>query len=347
MKITMGDNSARGLALQVTGALLLLAGCGLAAITEHGLISFRAAASRHGGEVIELHADALPQPGQHGYMARMVGIPQVIEAPHDPDFNLQVNTPVLVRHVEMFQWREVRIGSAVHYEMDWVDRPLDASHFEQPRGHTNPAAFPIAGRQFDAGLVQMGGFKLSPSLLHAMPGSVRVNPQLSDLPENLAASFSRYGDYLVTSEHPDDPRLGDVRVSWDEVPLQQLTIVARIDGDRMVPAADAADGNGLDVEVGDVPLLDVFPDLPIPPQFVLARRVASLLLAALGLFMLGSRQHVRGDPLLAATVACLLVGSLASVLWLGRNDTQALLGWLAVALPGLLGTIWRLRRRPV
>ena len=295
--------------------------------------------------MIELAADAHPQPGQHGSMARIVGIPEVIEAPHDPDFNLQVNAPVLVRHVEMFQWREIRIGSSVHYEMDWVDRPLDASRFEQPRGHANPSNFPISGKRFDAGLVQMGGFKLSPDILHAMPGSVRVSPQLSDLPANLAASFSRYRDYLMTSVRPDDARLGDVRVSWDEVPLQQLTIVARINGDRLVPAAGVADGKGLDVEVGDVPLLDVFPDLPIPPKFVLAKRVLSLLLATLGMFLLGSGKSVRSDPLLAAAVASLVVSSVASVLWMG-GDRQTLLGWLVVALLGLLGTTWRLKRRP-
>ncbi|MCW8808184.1 MAG: TMEM43 family protein [Rhodanobacter sp.] len=344
MKIAM-VKSVRGLALQVVGALLVLAGIGLVATIAHGLIDFRTAASRHGGEVIELTADAHPQSGQHGYMARIVGIPEVIEAPHDPDFNLQVDAPILIRHVEMFQWREIRIGGSVHYEMDWVDRPLDASRFEQPHGHANPANFPIDGKRFDAGLVQMGGFKLSPDILHAMPGSVRVSPQLSDLPANLAASFSRYRDYLVTSARPGDPRLGDVRVSWEAVPLQQLTIVARIDGDRMVPAAGAADGKGLDVEVGNVPLLDVYPDLPIPPEFVLAKRILSLLLAALGVFLLGSRQPVRGDLLLAAAVASLVVGSVASVLWVG-GDRQTLLGWLAVALLGLLGTTWRLKRRP-
>ena len=163
--------SLHGLLLNIVGALLMLAGIGLVAMTAHGLINYRAAARRHGGEVIDLGTNAQPQPGQHGYMARIVGMPKVVEVPHDPDFNLQVNTPVLVRHVEMFQWREIRIGDSVHYELDWVDRPMDASHFADPRGHTNPASFPISGKRFDAGLVQMGGFKLGPVLLHALPGS--------------------------------------------------------------------------------------------------------------------------------------------------------------------------------
>ncbi len=272
--------SMRGLVLNVVGALLVLAGIGLVAMTARSLLNYRAVASLHGGEVVDLGANAQPGAGQHGSMVRVVGTPTVVEAPHDPDFNLRVNTTMLVRHVEMFQWREVRVGSGVHYELDWVDHLLDAGHFEDPKGHANPVSFPISGKQFDAGLVQIGGFKLGPVLLHAIPGTQRITPDPGALPENLAASFSRYQDYLVTSARPGDPRLGDVRVSWNEVPLQQLTIVGRIDGDRLVAATDAADGKGYVVQVGDVPVLDVFPDLPVPPEFVLSWRILAVLLAS-------------------------------------------------------------------
>lgn len=333
----------RKLLLNVIGALLVLAGIGLAAVTARSLLNYRAVASLHGGEVIDLGMNSPPSGGQHGSMARVVGTPTVVEAPRDPDFNLLANTPVLVRHVEMFQWREVRFGSNVHYELDWVDHLLDASHFEEPQGHANPASFPISGKQFDAGLVRLAGFGLGPALLHAIPGTQRVTPDPSALPANLAASFSRYQDYLVTSARPGDPRLGDVRVSWNEVPLQELTVVGRIDGDQLVAATDAADGKGYVVQVGDVPVLDIFPDLPIPPEFVWSWRVLAVLLASLGAFLLLSAQRNRHDPLLALGLGALAVGIVASVLWLG-DDTRTMWGWLALAALGLLLTGWRLRR---
>lgn len=335
--------SVHGLVLNIIGALLILAGVGLAAVTARSLLNYRAVASLHGGEVVNLGANAQPGAGQHGAMVRVVGTPTVVEAPHDPDFNLRTNTPVLVRHVEMFQWREVRFGSSVHYELDWVDHLLDASHFEDPKGHANPVSFPISGKQFDAGLVQIGGFKLGPVLLHAIPGTQRITPDPGSLPENLAASFSHYQDYLVTSAQPGDPRLGDVRVSWNEVPLQELTIVGRIDGDRLVAATDAADGKGFVVQVGDVPVLDLFPDLPVPPEFVLSWRILAVLLASLGAFLLLSTQRDRHDPLLALGLGALAVGIVASVLWLG-DDTRTMCGWLALTVLSLLLTGWRLRR---
>jgi hypothetical protein len=337
------DEPLRRLALNTCGAVLVLAGIGLVAMTSRGLLNYRAAAARHGGEVMDLGTEAQPQPGQHGSMARLVGTPTVVEAPRDPEFNQRVNTPVLTRHVEMFQWREVRIGDGVHYELDWVDRPLDARRFREPAGHANPASFPISGKQFDAGMVQLGGFKLGPVLLHALPGAQRVTPEPKSLPENLVASFSRDGDYLVTSANPGDPRLGDVRVSWDAVPLQQVTVVGRLDGDQIVAATDAADGKGYDVQIGDVPVLDLFPDLPVPPGSVTAQRLLALLLAALGAFLLLSTQQNRRDVLLALGLGGLGVGTVASVLWVG-GDSRTLCGWLAVALLSLLLTVWRVRR---
>src|SRR6185437_1543456 len=144
---------------------------------------------------------------------------------------------------------------------------------------------------------------------------------------------------------PDAPRLGDLRVSWDAVPLQQLTIVGRLDGARLGAATGAADGKGYQVQVGDVPLLDLFPDLPVPPEFVMIWRIVSVLLAALGALVLLSAQRRRNDPLLALGLGAIGVGSVASIIWLGGENAHALGGWLVVALVGVALSIWCLRRR--
>lgn len=335
------------LAWNMLGALLVLAGVGLAAMTARSLLDYRAVAAQHGGEVIDLGTSVHPRAGQHGYMARLVGTPQVVESPHDPEFNLSVKTPLLKRHAEMFQWREISIGNQVHYELDWVDHLVDAEKFSEPRGHNNPASFPLSNKQFVAGLVQLGGFKLGPALVHALPGSHLTTPDPAVLPENLAASFSKYHDYLVTSANPADPRLGDVRVSWEEVPLQQMTVVARVDGSRLVAATDAADGKGYQVQLGDVSLLDLFPDLPIPPDFLFFQRVLAVLLAALGAFvMLSAQRDPRRDVLLALGLGALVVGGVTSVLWMMGSLGIAFFGWLVVTLAGLGLIVWRLRQQP-
>ena len=333
----------RALLLRGGGALLLIAGLGLAAITERSLLLLHQAAARHGGDVVEAGANG-PQPGQHGSMVLVSGTPEVVEQPRDEDFNLSAATPVLQRRVEMFQWREVSIGDQVHYELDWADGWQDSDKFRQPRGHANPPRVPLHGRQFLAGLVRVGGFELDPVLIRALPGSEPVAPDPAHLPANLAASFSLHDHYLTTSANPAAPRLGDVRVSWQAVPLQPVTIFARLDGNRLVPAPQADEGPGYEVQVGQRSLSDVLPDVPDPPQLTTLRRLGAMLLAAAGSFLLLWDRRRRGtDVLLAVAVGVTAIGAVSCACWLG-GDWPPVLNWLAVTVAGALAVVVLHRR---
>lgn len=326
------------------GALLLLIGVGLAAITEHSLLSLHQAEASHGGDVVEAGANG-PQPGLHGSMVLVSGTPQVVEQPHDDDFNLAADTPVLQRRVEMFQWREVNIGGQVHYELDWSDHWQDSARFEQPKGHVNPPRLPLQSRQFVAELVRVGGFTLGPKLIQALPGSVSISPEAAHLPANLAASFSRDHDYLTTSADPADPHIGDVRVSWQAVPLQPVTVFARLDGNRLVAGPSNGDGHGYQVQVGTRSLGDVLPDLPEPPPLVTLRRIGAMLLAAGGTFLLLLDRRRRGsDLLLALAVGVSAIGAVSCACWLG-GDGSMVLRWLALTVAGALVVV--LLQRPL
>jgi hypothetical protein len=317
------------------GAALLIAGLGLAAITERGLLMHHQAAARHGGDVVEAGSDG-PQPGLGGSMVLVSGTPEVVEEPRDADFNLNVATPALNRHVEMFQWREVRVGGDVHYELDWSEQWQDPRKFQQPRGHANPASMPLQSHRFVAGVVRVSGFRLGPVLIDALPGAQAVTPDPGKLPANLAASFSLYHDYLTTSANPGSPRLGDVRVSWQAVPLQPVTVFARLDGDRLVRADRTEDGQGYQVQVGVRSLSDVLPDVPEPPEFTTARRVGAILLAALGAFLLlWERRRRGGDVVLALAIGVAAIGAVSCASRLG-GDWPPVLNWLAVTACGVL-----------
>jgi hypothetical protein len=328
---------------RVLGVLLLLAGAGLVAMTEQGLLDNRHASDRHGGQIVDIGDGASPGPGQHGSLVRVSGPVRVVEEPYDPEFGQRAHAPVLIRHVEMFQWREIRVGSDVHYEQDWVDRPIDSRRFAQPSGHANPERFPIEGKQFDAGQVRVGSYALSAPLLHALPGGNLIAPDAKTLPANLAASFSLNDNYFTTSAHIERPKLGDLRVSWEAVPSQVVTVFAQVSGDQLVPSASATDGKGFDVQTGDRSLVDVVPDVPAPPSFVWLRRAAALLLAMVGaLLLLPERPRTHHDLLLAVGSGALLVSAVACVMWLGTD--MAVGGvWFGLALLGLAVAVWRLR----
>ena len=334
--------SIRELLLPALGAVVLLIGVGVAAVTEKGQIDYRAQMMRHGGDVLDLGANGRPDADVQGYMVRVVGPLQVVESPLDTQFNQQTNQPVLIRHVQMFQWHQMKYGGPVSYELDWEDKPIDSSHFDHPEGHSNPGSFPIESAQFDAGLVRVNDFVLSPALVHALTGSQPIAPDLRNLPSNLAASFSLYDDHLVTSAVPSNPQVGDLRVSWDAVPVQTVTIVAKVDGNKLIPASDAADGVGFAVQDGDVPISDIFSDLPLPPEHRWLRRIFALVLATLGTALLLRWHYNRIDPILAPAIAVLVISAIDAVLWLGNDN--ALAGWLSgLMLVGIALTVWRAR----
>ncbi|GLQ97044.1 TMEM43 family protein [Dyella mobilis] len=326
--------------LPALGAVIMLIGVGIAAVTEKGHVDYRAQMERHGGDVLNLGSNGRPDAGEQGYMVRVVGPLQVVEAPLDRQFNQQSNQPVLIRHVQMFQWHEVHYGGPAAYELDWEDQPIDSSHFEHPAGHVNPGKFPLQSEQFDAGLVRVNDFMLDPALVHALVGSQPVSPDLRSLPSNLAASFSLYNNSLVTSAVPSAPQLGDLRVSWEAVPIQDVTVVAKVSGNKLIPASDAADGVGFAVQSGDVSLADIFPDLPVPPDYSWLRRIVSILLATLGAALLLRWHYQRIDAVLAPAIAVSVIGAVDAVLWLGNDNTRAL-GWFLLSLIGVALTAWR------
>lgn len=331
---------------RLAGTALLLVGLGVIAWNERRVMDYNASVARHGGSaVLDLGAEGRPSSGQYGSLTRVTGMPQVFDAPRDKEFNVRADSPILIRHVEMFQWREITVGGDSHYELDWVDRPVDASTFTQPAGHVNPGAFPIQGRQFEAGEVKLGHFRLSPTILRAFPGREDITADDGKLPPNLAATFQRADDGLVTSAKPAHPRLGDLRITWEAVPLQAMTVLARIDGDTLVPGTPTREGDaGFDVQVGERSLLDVMPALPQPPAGVMLVRLAAFLSAAVGAFLLACHSRLRRDVLFAIGIGAVVVSAVAGVMWMA-GDAMAASVWLLVAVLGAGLAIWRVQQR--
>lgn len=328
--------------IRAGGAALLVFGALLALTTERDVVAYRAALQQHGGAVIDL-GHALEARGDlEGRMVRIVGTPRVVESPYDADFNQQVATPVLTRHVEMFQWRELRLGGRATYEQDWAAAPQDSSRFQQPAGHHNPGVFPITGAQFPAGKVMLGPYVLDAALVRSLPGSEPVPPDARALPANLAATFVAHAGTLVTSSHPGAPELGDLLVSWTAVPMQEVTVLARVAGDRLVAVPNPANGSGYEVNVGDSSVLEMRPDMAAAPALPWVRRLLGLLLAAIGVALTGWRAGTRADARLMAGGGLLVGGASAALPWFGASTSVAA-AWIVLAVIGLALLVWRRR----
>lgn len=327
---------------RIAGCALLALALLLLAATERAARQRVAAEDAIGGFVLT-GADAQPGPGVEGNLVLVGGVPEVVSLPTDLQFAVTAPAPALIRKVEMFQWREIPAlgGGAPSYELDWVDRAVDSSRFRQPRGHENPGAFPFEGARFYAPSVRLAGYALSQPLLQAIPGYEACAPDLSRLPPNLAASFQAVDNALTTSVDPASPRLGDLRVSWAVVPLQAITVIARVQNGTLVPVAGADGVAAARVQLGVRSLSDMLPDMPDAPRYAWARRALSLLLAWGGAMLLLNGR--RRDEIAALLLAAAPLAALGGALWLDTRSFAAVALFALAALAGG-GALLRMKR---
>lgn len=327
---------------RIAGCVLVALALLLLASTERSARERAAAEDAIGGAVL---TDAEPGPGAEGSVVLVSGTPEVVSLPTDLQFAVSAKAPVLLRKVEMFQWRELAFGGGPpSYEVDWVDHPVDSSRFARPAGHGNPGAFPFAAARFVAPSVRLGGFTLSEALLQAIPGYEPYAPGFSQLPPNLAASFQPADGALVTSAEPASPRLGDLRVSWAVVPLQPITVIARVQNGALMPVIGSDGEAHARVQLGERSLTDMLPAMPEAPRYAWARRALALLLAWGGAMLLsgGSRRAGR-DEIAALLLAAVPLAAVAGALWLGTRDAIAIALFVVAVLAGA-GVMLRLRR---
>lgn len=331
-----------GVLLALAGLILVIVAAGIVVGNERTVLAFRAASARHGGEVVDLGHDAVPDRGLYGHMVRVSGVPRIVQPPVDPVFAARADTTMLQRVVEMFQWHEIKVGGDISYQLDWIDHSVDWHHFDHPGGHANPRHFPFHGATFVAPEVRLDGFRLSAAMVRALPGFEACDPDLSRLPPNLEASFHTYHGALVSSADPGSPRLGDLRVSWQCIPLRVITVLARVRGKRLVAARHPDTGPGFYMQIGNRSVRDILPDVPSQPESPWVWRVTALLLAWAAAYMLSRGwRRPRLEPVATLAFALAVVSGFAGTLWVG---TVWLLGiaMLAVAVAAAGLAAWLL-----
>jgi hypothetical protein len=324
----------------VLGGVLLLLGLLLLGFTEHS-DRLRAMGEDALGGFVLTGSAATPGPAADGKLVLAVGEPVVNAPVRDVQFGVATDAPVLLRKVEMFQWNETRFGGVRNYDQNWYDHPIDSSAFGDPSGHANPGAFPINAARFDSTDVTVGGFKLAPELVHMIDGPEPLEPDLSHLPPNMAATFQAHAGTLVTSANVAHPQVGDLRISWKKIAPSDLTVFARDEDDTLVPVNDPSGNPIAQVLLGRHSLTDVLTDAPQPPRFKWARRILAVLLAWAGATMLLPRQRQR-DRVLTLAIAVVPLALLAAICWFDAR-MPAFVVLLAVAVLAGVVAAWRWR----
>lgn len=211
------------------------------------------------GAVRSVPADR-PDAANEGKLVHVSGPVRVTQLPFDAELDAKPpnGTLRLVRHVEMFQWQEEnqsetrnRLGGGTEtvttstYRRGWQEGRVDSGRFRQGEGHQNPTPR-YAAASFNAQGATLGGFRLS-------------DPQIGGLPadQTLTLPGSGEGTRYIGND-PNNPRVGDLRVSWRYARPDAVSVIAAQVGDGFGPYATNAGDRLQLIQSGSVPAAAMF-----------------------------------------------------------------------------------------
>ena len=227
----------------LVGILLLLGAVALLWWNEGRAILTAKGLTEGAGLVVSVASDQI-DPGNNGKLVHVSGRALTETALVDPDFpHMKAKALVLLRRVEMFQWREESQtketketgGSVVKettysYSRVWSSTLNDSSRFHLRNGHENPTSMPYGPLTLKASDARVGAFRLPPGMLD-LPASETLRA-----PDNApAGNYKLAGGRIYMGENPDSPAIGDVRIEHLYAPEQDISLVAGQQGDSFAP----------------------------------------------------------------------------------------------------------------
>jgi hypothetical protein len=174
----------------------------------------------------------------------------------DPVFGMSANALKLRRKVEMHQWHESvreetkkKLGGSTEtvktysYSKIWSENSISSSSFKKPEGHENPGSMPYQSEGRMADKVTLGAFTLPPSLVSQISSSQPLPVSSTiPLPEELAGKAKRHDGGFYLGNDPAAPQVGDVRITFEIVPQQEVSVIAQQAGSSFVPYQTKAGG---------------------------------------------------------------------------------------------------------
>jgi len=194
---------------------------------------------------------SLPSPVQDAQnenkLVHLFGPAEVHGTLSDEEFHIEANAVHYSRSIDMYQWVEneetkkvVKPGGAEEttttytYTKDWRSNVVSSSSFEEQAGHENPDSMPINDVSMSASSVTVGDFNLSSSLISKISNYQPITPTEKNIEGMANASLS--GNYVFMGKGSmGSPEIGDVRISFEQVLPQQVSIVATQTGNNLTP----------------------------------------------------------------------------------------------------------------
>lgn len=240
----------------VVGLVLFVIGFPVLFNNEGNSVRTAKALDEGEGACVPVESIATVDPEMEGQLVHMTGRADTQEVLSDDQFGVSATAISLARKTEMFQWRENRstqekknLGGSVtktttySYEQVWSPTAIDSSGFKES-GHENPGFVEFPSETKQAANVTFGAFRLSERQI-ARIGSAQAYAFPTDFVCKVARVQRQGNVILVPNRETRDnalnnrdvaaqPRVGDMRVSFEVVRPHDISIVAKQKGDTFV-----------------------------------------------------------------------------------------------------------------
>jgi hypothetical protein len=244
----------------VLGPLLVIGAC-VGLFWNEGRAVTTARSLTEGASIVVNVPPSPVSPGNEGKLVHVNGDLTARGRLADPDFAVTSNAVRLIRHVEMYQWKEEsksetrkNVGGSEEtvttytYNREWSGKPIDSSKFKQPGSHENPR-MTITDRDIVSRDATLGSFRLGDQAIREFGTGTKldVDPSVADaVRKNTRRPVNVSDGQIYLSDNPGSPRIGDYRVSYRIVPAGPASMVAQQKGSEL---------SGYQSKAGDVILL--------------------------------------------------------------------------------------------
>ncbi|TWU54669.1 hypothetical protein Poly51_33880 [Rubripirellula tenax] len=341
-------------AAMIFGLLMVPGGMALHAWNEYRTVH-RSRGLAEASRLVETIPDTnVVDPSRDGKLVHLSGLADTNETLEDEQFHVSAPAIHLARRVEMFQWKEKKEkrsnsnsnsgqSTKYTYHRQWASEPIDSSRFHRPTDHENPN-MRYRNRESTAKHVFVGAHNLNDALKSSMqdwqPFEFTGREFLATIPETDRDQYLMRNNQLFWSVHVpdfDQPRVGDIRIRFETVSPDTISLIAEQRGDTF---ANFRTSNGEAIQrlyMGTFTAEEVIEKL-ITENSVIAwvLRAVGLLLSVIGFSMILK-------PLSAVTSFVPLLGQFTGALLffvavlLGVIVSSTVIGLSWIAVRPLLG----------
>lgn len=253
-------SSRKGLSNVLMGVVVgigLILGSIVALFWNEGRAIQTAQSLAEGAAAVVSVESATADPAHDGGLVHMTGRLDSDATLQDPEFPVAEEALALRRQVEMYQWHEEEERrndeTRYSYRTDWSSRVIDSRRFNRTTGRENPTSMPFDHYEVRADDITLGAFNLSETFTRQLDNYRTVGLEegmLGQLSGNLPSQPHLVGNQLYFGENPDNPQVGDTRVTFSIIEPHEASVIGQQQGSMLSSYPTQAGDNLAMVSVG-------------------------------------------------------------------------------------------------